>query len=44
VVELFTNGDPKYLRVKIGLFGRRSVLIPVRQIVLKRERRTVTLA
>ncbi len=46
VEELFTNGDgePKYLRVKIGLLGRRSLLIPVGRIILNRERRTLTLA
>jgi len=45
VVEMFTNrrGDPQYIRVRVGLFGLRSVLIPVCFVALDEERRTLTL-
>jgi ribosomal 30S subunit maturation factor RimM len=46
VKEVFTNeyGEPEYLRVRMGLFGRKTVLIPVGGFVtVDEERRTFTL-
>jgi hypothetical protein len=45
VVEMFTNrrGEPQYIRVRVGLFGLKSVLIPVCFVTLDEERRTLTL-
>ena len=45
VKELFANasGELEYLRVKIGIFGLRSVLIPVEIVSVDEERRTLTL-
>ena len=45
VERLFVNGkhEPEYVRVRIGLFGLRSVLIPVGFAVIDEERRTLTL-
>jgi hypothetical protein len=45
VVETFTNrrGEPQYIRVRVGLFGLKSVLIPVCFVTLDEERRTLTL-
>ncbi len=42
--KLFVNGDgdPKHVRVRIGLFGK-SVLIPVEGIEANHERRTIVL-
>lgn len=42
---MFVNGkhEPEYVRVKIGLFGLTSVLIPVEFAVIDEERRTLTL-
>lgn len=37
------NQEPKYVRVRIGLFGRRSVLIPVQFAELDDERRVLVL-
>lgn len=36
------NGDPEYIRVRLGFFGR-SVLIPVEGIGADTERRTLVL-
>ncbi len=42
--KLFVNGDgnPEYVRVRLGLFGR-SVLIPVEGVRADAERRTLVL-
>ncbi len=43
--ELFVNGggEPEYIRVKIGLFGLKSVLLPVQMVAVDDERRTLVL-
>jgi hypothetical protein len=43
--EMFVNWnqEPEYVRVRIGLFGRRSVLIPVQFAELDDERRVLVL-
>jgi hypothetical protein len=43
--EIFVNEDmePQYVRVKVGLFGTKSVLIPVVSVSVDEERRTITL-
>ncbi len=45
VKELFTNayGEPEYVRVRIGFFGLKSVLIPIGFVAVDEERRTLTL-
>ena len=46
VKELFTNayGEPEYVRVRMGLFGLRSALIPIGfAVAIDEERRTLTL-
>ena len=45
VKELFTNtyGEPEYVRVRMSLFGLRSVLVPVTFVISNEERRTLTL-
>jgi PRC-barrel domain len=45
VKELFTNahGEPEYVRVKMGLFRLKSVLIPVGFVAVDGERRILTL-
>ncbi len=45
VKELFANasGEPEYVRVRISLFGPKSVLIAVGFVVVDDERRTLTL-
>ncbi|MDP8974321.1 MAG: hypothetical protein M3N45_14420 [Actinomycetota bacterium] len=45
VAQIFTNrrGEPQYIRVRVGPFGLRSVLIPVCFVTLDEERRTLTL-
>jgi hypothetical protein len=43
--EVFANwdGEPVYIRVRIGLFGTRSVLIPVQFVETDEERKTLVL-
>lgn len=43
--ELYTNvrGEPEYITVRLGLFGLRSVLIPVGFVSVDEGRRTLTL-
>ncbi len=43
--ELFANtyGEPEYVRVKMGLLGLRSILIPIGFVAVDEERRTLTL-
>jgi hypothetical protein len=45
VKEFYRNrlGEPKYIMVRVGLFGLRSVLIPVGFVALDEERRVLTL-
>lgn len=45
VKELFTNthGEPEYVRVRIGLLGLKSVLIPIGFVRVDEQRRTLTL-
>ncbi|MBA3424268.1 MAG: hypothetical protein H0U04_06910 [Rubrobacter sp.] len=45
VQKLFVNddGEPEYVRIRLGLFGWRSVLIPVENALADEERRRLTL-
>ena len=45
VKELFTNAhdEPEYITVRMGLFGVRSVLLPVGFVDIDEERRTLSL-
>ncbi len=45
VEKIFVNGDdePEYIRVKMGLFGWKSVLIPVESVAIDEERKAITL-
>ena len=45
VKELYAaaHGEPQYVRVRVGLFGLRSVLIPVCFVAIDEERRALTL-
>ncbi len=45
VESVFTNrgGLPEYVRVKLGGFGSKSVLIPVLSVKSDEDRRTLTL-
>ena len=45
VKELFINayGEPEYVRVRMSLFGLKSVLIPVIFVMIDEERQTLTL-
>jgi len=45
VKELYTNtyGDPEYVRVRMGIFGLKTVLIPVGFVAIDEERQTLTL-
>lgn len=37
------NGEPEYVRVRIGRFVRKSALLPVQLVTLDRAHRTFTL-
>lgn len=43
--RLFLNGDgePEYIRVKMGLFGFKTVLVPVQVVAADKERRALVL-
>jgi hypothetical protein len=43
--EVFVNleGAPEYIRVRIGLFGMKSVLIPVQFVETEEKQSTLTL-
>jgi hypothetical protein len=43
--RVFANGrgEPEYIRVKMGLFGLKTVLLPVRSIAVDEERRALVL-
>jgi hypothetical protein len=45
VEEIFVNEDmePQYVRVKVGLFRTKSVLMPVVNVSVDEERRAITL-
>ena len=45
VEKVFVNGDrePEYVRVRMGLFGLKSVLIPVRVVEIDEERCSLVL-
>ncbi len=45
VKELFVNagGEPEYIRVRIGPFGLKTVLLPVQMVAVDDERRTLVL-
>lgn len=45
VEAIFVNDDrePEYVKVKVGFFGLRSVLLPVETIAVDKERRVLTL-
>jgi hypothetical protein len=45
VRKFFANayGEPEYIRVRTGLFGLKSFLIPICFVAVDEERRTVTL-
>ena len=42
-VFLNPSGEPEYIRVKIGLLGFKTVLIPVQTAALDDEQRTLVL-
>ena len=37
------SGEPEYIRVTIGLFGLKRVLIPVQTVAVDKERRALVL-
>jgi hypothetical protein len=37
------SGEPEYIRVRMGLFGFKTVLIPVQTVAVDKERRTLVL-
>lgn len=43
--KIFANGDdkPEYIRVRMGLFGWKSVLVPVQIVAIDDEREAITL-
>ncbi len=43
--RVFVNGsgEPEYIRVKMGLFGLKSVLIPVESVAIDEDRKAITL-
>ena len=43
--EVFAKGrgEPEYVRVGMGVFGLKRVLIPVQLVALDEKRRTITL-
>ena len=45
VQDLFLNDDaePEYIRVKLGILGLRSILIPVQTVTVNQERRSLVL-
>lgn len=45
VVELFVNlqGEPEYVRVKLGLFGLKTALLPVEIVTVDEGRRALVL-
>ncbi len=45
VVRVFANGrgEPEYVRMKLGLFGLRTALIPVQLVEVEEKRRALVL-
>ncbi len=45
VEKLFVNsrGEPEYIRVRMGLLGLRSVLLPVENVAVDEKRRVLLL-
>ena len=45
VEKLFVNGggEPEYIRIKMGVLGLKSVLLPVLYVTVDEERRVLTL-
>ena len=45
VERMFCNraGEPQYVRIRAGIFGNRLVLIPVLDVAVDHEDRTITL-
>ncbi len=45
VEKIFVNGnhEPEYVRVRMGFFGLKSVLIPTKFVAIDQERRTLVL-
>lgn len=45
VEKIFVNGDgePEHARVRMGLFGMKSVLIPVVSVCVDEQRKAITL-
>jgi len=43
--RIFLNGrgEPEYIRVKMGFFGFKTVLIPVQSVAVDEERRALVL-
>lgn len=43
--RVFANGrgEPEYIKVKLGLFGLKTVLIPVQSVAVDEERRALVL-
>ncbi len=43
--KIFVNGndEPEYIRVKVGVFGWKLVLLPVESVAIDEERRSITL-
>jgi hypothetical protein len=43
--KLFVNGsgEPEYIRMKMGFFGLKTVLIPVQAVATDEERRSLVL-
>lgn len=43
--RLFLNGrgEPEYIRVKVGLFGLKTIVIPVQSVAADDERRALVL-
>ena len=45
VEKLFVNwsGEPEYIRVNVGFFGFKSVLLPVQDVAVDEQRRILVL-
>jgi hypothetical protein len=45
IERIFLNGrgEPEYIKVKLGFFGFKSILIPVLSVATDEERRTLLL-
>ncbi len=43
--KIFANraGEPQYIRVKMGVFGWKSILIPVESVAMDPGRKAITL-